>query len=38
MTTEMRPVLIECLKREDALKTAAAPPEWKTWEYEPVPG
>jgi hypothetical protein len=35
MTTELRAVLIECLKREDALKTAAAPPKWQTWEYEP---
>jgi hypothetical protein len=35
MTIEMRAVLIECLKREEALKTAEPPPEWKWWDYEP---
>jgi hypothetical protein len=32
---EYNAVLLECLRREEALASAEAPPEWRWWDYEP---
>jgi hypothetical protein len=35
MTPVMRAVLVETLRRQEALKAQTPPPAWKTWEWEP---